>query len=68
MFLYLITNREDSPLIKTPLSTLWWRRRTAVLVDDPRDTMIRDHMPDQSALALGLQVQDLQRREEPAAV
>jgi len=68
MFLYLITNRENSPPIKTPLSTLWWRRRTTVLVDDQRDTMIRDHMPDQSALALGLQVQDLQRREEPAAV
>jgi hypothetical protein len=68
MFLYLVPNRASSPLIKTPLPTLCWRRRTASMVDDPKDTMFRDYMPDQSGLTLGLQVQDLQRREEPAAV
>jgi hypothetical protein len=68
MFTYLITNRATSPLIKTPSSTLWWRRRTALLADDRRDNINSDHLTDQSGLTLGLQIQVLQRREEPAAV
>jgi hypothetical protein len=68
MFTYLITNRATSPLIKTPLPTLWWRRRTAVLLDGQRDTMSRDHESQQSGLTLGLQGQHLRGWEEPAAV
>ncbi len=68
MFTYLITSRATSPLIKTPSSTLWWRRRTAVLVDDRRDTISNDHLTDQSGQTLGLQVQHLRGWEEPAAV
>jgi len=68
MFTYLITDRATSPFIKTPLPTLWWRRRTAVLLDGQRDTMSGDHEPHQSGTTLGLQVQHLRGWEEPAAV
>ncbi len=68
MFTYLITNRANSQLVKTPLSTLWWRRRAAVPVNDQRDATTGGHMSGQSGVALGLQVQALHRWEEPVEV